>query len=132
MKLRIILCILFLLSSCQFWVGIDGGKNQKKKSPKQKEILKEITTDLEICIQSDKNVDKKERMFVEFSNCLNNIKKPNLLKQFFGKKDKSAEEILKKVFKKMIKCLKKTHKKVTKKIIKVTKRRTKMIKKVIV
>ena len=82
MKLRIILCI-FLLSSCQFWVGIDGGKNQKKKSPKQKEILKEITTDLEICIQSDKNVDKKERMFVEFSNCLTNLKKPNLIKQFF-------------------------------------------------
>ena len=84
MKLWIILCIL-LLSSCQFWVGIDGGKNQKKKSPKQKEILKEITTDLEICIQSDKNVDKKERMFVEFSNCLTNLKKPNLIKQFFGK-----------------------------------------------
>ena len=115
MKLRIILCILFLLSSCQFWVGIDGGKNQKKKSPKQKEILKEITTDLEICIQSDKNVNKKERMFVEFSNCLTNIKKPNLLKQFFGEKDKSAEEILKKVFKKMIKCLKKQQKKSNKK-----------------
>ena len=83
MKLGTILCIL-LLVCCQFWVGIEGKKNHKKKtSSEQKIILNEITTDLEICIQSDKNVDKKERMFVHFSNCLTNIKKQ---KKFLGKK----------------------------------------------
>ena len=121
MKLGIILCIL-IFASCQFWVGIEGKKNQKKKkSPaEQKEILNEITTDLEICIQSDKNVDKKERMFVHFSNCLTNIKKQ---KKFLGKKDKSPKKIFKKVLKKMIKCMIKQKKKSMKKIKKNKKKR---------